>query len=63
MMKMDKEGVSLGTREPVDRLQPGRRHNYPSNCPPGLGSEPPLNVIECEGRLETEAPCRPLFII
>lgn len=33
-----------------------RGHNYCSNCPARPSQETPLNVIECEGRLETLHP-------
>lgn len=37
-----------------DCLQQQRRHNYCNNCPTNHSQETPLNLIECEGRLETQ---------
>lgn len=39
-----------------DCLQQQRRHNYCNNCPTNHSQETPLNLIECEGRLETQDP-------
>lgn len=37
-------------------LQQQRRRNYCNNCPTNHSQETPLNLIECEGRLETQDP-------
>lgn len=62
-MKTDKEGSQSGDQGACGSPAAREKTELPQQLSSGLGSEPPLNVIECEGRLETEAPCRPLFII